>query len=196
MHKVHVLAEDLAGAYLAEQVCDEPSGKLQMVAPAGIAGPVMALWVRRLVRKRTERESYYDALNPSSAEFLAANSRNFLLDGGSIERVTVNRKRSLWTAGIPNSGSVQIILVGGTQQRFILVNQQDVDQIERSLIGLLGPDRVKGSESGAEPSWSCLANPTAGIAPVAHITSLWPPPSGACRTGTEFLRQNSDSSKA
>jgi hypothetical protein len=151
LYKVHVLPAGLAGAYLAGQVYDGPSGSLQLVAPAGIAAPLMALWVRSLVRKRTEREGHYDSLEPGSAKFLAADSRNFLLDGAGIERVIVNRKRSLWTAGTPNSGSIRIMLMGGARRRFVLVNEQDVGQIERELIGLLGSNCVRGAESDAEP---------------------------------------------
>src|SRR5262249_13067319 len=104
LFKIYVLGGSIAGAYLAGQGYDGASGRLRLVGPAGIAAPLLALWVRRIVRRRVERETRYGSLTPASAEFLDADSRNFVWQSDEIERATVSRKRSLWTAGVPNSG--------------------------------------------------------------------------------------------
>ncbi|MSU78889.1 MAG: hypothetical protein EXS16_12440 [Gemmataceae bacterium] len=142
LFKVYLLRDGIAGAYLAAQIYDEASGMVQLVKPAGIAGPLMKLWVHRLVRKRAERENRYNSLDPGSAEFLAADSKNFLLHSDDVEQVVINPNSSLWT-GRANSGSVRFILRSGRQTRVILVNEQDVRQIEQALNGIFGIDRVR-----------------------------------------------------
>jgi hypothetical protein len=143
LFKLHVVVDTVAGAYVGGQIYDDASGMTQLVGPAQAAGPLMALWVRRIVRRRSEREARYESLIPGSAEFLAVDRRNFALRGADIERVIISSKRSLWTVGAHNSGSIRFVLWSGTQWRFLLVNHQDVAWINQVLAAALGKNRVE-----------------------------------------------------
>jgi hypothetical protein len=147
LFKLFVTRDGIAGAYVAGQVYDEASGAAQLVNPARVAGPLMAMWVRRLIRKRAERELMYDAIQPGSAEFMAADSRNFLLNKSDIEQAVLKSKRSLWAS--VNCGTVTFQLWSGKRLKFVLAGEQDLTQIERTLIDALGKDQVKSSDRGS-----------------------------------------------
>ena len=129
--------------HVRRDAAGEASGRLQLVSPAGIVSPLMHLCVSRIVRRRAEREAHYDSLDPGSEAFVAADRRNFILTRDDTEEASVSRKRSLWTGGMPNRGSVRFTLRSGGRRRFIVVNDQDIGQVERALVGLLGADRVR-----------------------------------------------------
>jgi hypothetical protein len=142
LYKLFVLPKGLAGAYVAGQVYDETSGRIQLVRPAGLLGPLMALWVKRIVQRRAEREERYNRILPGSPEFLAADPRNFVLPVDVVERATISCRRSLWVMGTNKGGSVELALYSGTRLRFLLVNDQDPVQAAGLLVELLGPSRV------------------------------------------------------
>jgi hypothetical protein len=144
LYKLHLAPDGVAGAYLSGQVYDDASGG-QLVAPAQALGPLMAMWVRRILRKRAEREDRYESLITGSPEFLAADERNFLLKYADVERVMLSAKRARWTAGLPNSGSIRFHLWTGQQRRFILIGAQDVARLEELLVGALGRKQVERS---------------------------------------------------
>jgi hypothetical protein len=141
-YKIHVLDDRIVGAYLAGQVYDEVSGRVQLIGPAGLLGPLMALWVRRIVRGRVEREAQCDGLDPKSLEFQERDRRNFVWPRDDIEQVVLSRRRALWTGGAPNSGSFQVALRFGGKRQFVVVGDQNIDDAERAFARLLGTDRV------------------------------------------------------
>ncbi len=133
LFKLYMLADSIAAAYVSGQVYDEESGKTQLVRPGQIAGPLAALWVRRIVRKRAERESRYESLLPGSREFFAADRRNFSIKGADIERILLSSRRAFWTLGAANSGSIQFDFWSGKKMRLILVDEQNIDCLNDHL---------------------------------------------------------------
>lgn len=142
LFKIYALPDAIAGAYIAGQVYDEASGRAQLIAPAGILGLFMVPWVRRMVRRRQEREASYASLDPGSDEFLAVDSRNFVIERADVEHVTIRRRRALWTWGATNSGTIEFALWGGVKRRFILIGEQDTDGVARALHDSFGSDSV------------------------------------------------------
>ena len=95
-----------------------------------------------MVRRRTEHEALYDGLAPGSDEFLAADSRNFVIHRTEIDRVVIRRRKAFWTMGAGNSGSIEIILWSGRKQKYVLVGDQDVNVIEGLLTSSLGSVQI------------------------------------------------------
>lgn len=138
LFKVFVLPDAVCGACVAGQLHDEQSAHMQLVAPAGCLGFLFLPIVRRAVRRRQEREEFYDTITPGSDEFVDADGRNFVIRRGEATQISVTSRQSLWTAGARNSGKLEIVLTGGRKRRFVLVGNQDADQVEELLSRSLG----------------------------------------------------------
>ncbi len=126
--KVYVRESELWGALLGKQIYDEASGT-QLVAAATVLAPLARLWVNRLIRRRHDREARYDQLDLWPVEFLDRDKDNFILNKRDIVSADADRKRRLWTGGIPVSGTLRLATSDMRTKELILVGDQDVDLI-------------------------------------------------------------------
>ena len=139
LFKVFTLNDSISAGRVAGQFWDERSAHLQLVVSTGILGVFALPLVPWLMRRRREREAFYDSLDPGSTEFISADSQNYMIHRSEVHSVVVRRRRSLWTGGIPNAGSVDIHLIDGSRKRLILLGDQDRTAVEAQLTGSLGP---------------------------------------------------------
>lgn len=127
LYRIYVTSDRLCGAYVAGQIYDERSASIQLQS----SYLFLRGRVQRSLQRRKDREERYDTMDPTDGAFLAEDSRNFHIYRNHVIKITVNRKRSLWTAY--NVGTVNIELGDGRIQRFILVGDHDADAITETL---------------------------------------------------------------
>ena len=123
LYRIYVTDAYLCGAWIAGQFHDQRTAALVLYVSYG-------LFQRRLARsfqRQEQRRSRYDEMDPASRAFLAEDDRNFQIHRNEIMKMTVDRKRSLWTPY--NVGAVNLELVSGGRRRFILVGDQDAEAI-------------------------------------------------------------------
>jgi hypothetical protein len=113
----------LAGAYLAGQFHDEASASRQTRPAALFFRPI----INRCLARRREREEHYDASEPFSPTLLESDPRNFQIGRLDVTRTEFRRGRSLWTPF--NVGVVELSLFDGSKRRFILVGEQEADDV-------------------------------------------------------------------
>jgi hypothetical protein len=123
LYRVYVGKEFIVGAYIAGQLYDQQSAAIQLQHLLLVLAPL----VRRLLSRRAEREARYDTLDPFEPTLVDYDRRNFRISKSDIARTKLRRNRSLWTTC--NVGAVEIELLDRTNRRFILVGEQDQDEI-------------------------------------------------------------------
>jgi hypothetical protein len=79
------------------------------------------------MERRSEREALYDALDPFSSEFLQRDRRNFHIARTDVLRVRFVQRQSMWTP--LNVGKLQVEGLDGSVHQFILVNDQDSEEV-------------------------------------------------------------------
>jgi hypothetical protein len=123
LYRVYVCDRMLAGAYVAGQFYDEPSAAIQLQ----LLGLFLRPLVRRWLAQRQEREAMYDVADPFDPSLLNYDRRNFQVPRSEVTRTRFRRNRSLWTAF--NVGVVELELVDSTRMRFLLVGDQQPDEV-------------------------------------------------------------------
>jgi hypothetical protein len=127
LYRVYVSDKMLSGAYIAGQLYDEQSAALQLQQLGLFLRPL----VRRRFAQRQEREAMYDAVDPFGPLLLSHDKRNFQIARSDVVRTRFQRNRSLWAPF--NVGAVELELLDGTTLRFILVGDQQPDDILRII---------------------------------------------------------------
>ena len=129
-YKIYVTQSGLYGALLAKQIYDEDSANNQLIRPAQIFGPLMRMWANRILRKRQEREKYYDGITPGTPDFTGAGRDNFIIQKNEIADVQLDEKeKNIWTTGSLISGILHIRLINHKEMKFILVGKQETEPI-------------------------------------------------------------------
>lgn len=108
-YKIYVTKDSICGAVVAGQFSDAASANTQLVAPAGCLSLFMLPWANKAVQQRQMSEERYDQMDPESAEFLAADKRNFQFTGMLLKDVRFKTKRHWWTHTLPNTGTMEIL---------------------------------------------------------------------------------------
>jgi hypothetical protein len=131
-YKVFVAGDKglICGARIAGQFYDKQSAHVQLVLPAQIFAPLMALWANRLVRKREVTEAQYESIDPTGPQFMTEHRHNFQISTMDITGTHFITRRSYWTTG--NSGRMEIHLRSGEILPFILVGN-DANQVSEIL---------------------------------------------------------------
>jgi hypothetical protein len=119
-YKIFVARGLLCGARVAGQVYD-----------AEVAALIPALG--HLLAKRARLEDLYDSADVTGEGFLTRDSANFRLEASAIESAEFRARRSWWTGGLPNLGSLKLRLEDGTHRKFILAARQDLSRIKSLL---------------------------------------------------------------
>ena len=123
LYRIYVSDRALAGAYIGGQVYDETTASLTFQQFT----PLLSGWIRKILDRRRERESLYDSINPFSTRFLDIDPLNFWIAREDVIRTRLKRTRTLWTP--INSGVVEIEMIDGRVRRFILIGDQEHDDI-------------------------------------------------------------------
>ena len=123
LYRIYVSDKLLSGAYIAGQFYDERSAYLQLQQAAIFFRP----FIRRCLARRQEREALYDSSDPLSPQLFEQDSRNFQIDRSEVARTHLRRRRSLWTPF--NAGVLEVTLFDGSVRRFILVGEQQADEV-------------------------------------------------------------------
>lgn len=127
LYRVYVCDTMLAGAYVAGQLYDEQSAAIQLQQIALFLRPL----VRHRLAQRQQREALYDSVDPFGPSLLDHDQRNFQIPRSDVTRTRFRRNRSLW-AGF-NVGTVQLELLDGKTLQFILVGNQQSDEVLRMM---------------------------------------------------------------
>ncbi len=128
LYRIYVSDKMLAGAYIAGQIYDEQSAAIQLQKADLFFRPL----VRRWLAQRQEREALYDAVDPFSRLLLHHDLRNFQIWRSDVARTRFRRNPSLWTL-CGNVGAVELKLRDGKTWLFILVGDQQPDEILRIM---------------------------------------------------------------
>jgi hypothetical protein len=88
--------------------------------------------IRHILTKRQEREKLYESLDPFEPSFLQHDFRNFQIFRTDVVRTRFRRNRSHWTPF--NVGVVELELLDGTRRRFILVGNQQQEEVLNLLL--------------------------------------------------------------
>jgi hypothetical protein len=134
LYQIFITSRAFCGAQVGGQFYDEQSSRFllkQLGILAIILDTPIINWVRH---KREESKRIYDAIDPMSPSFLNENKNNFHIFREEVHRIVIDNGRSWWTGGAPNSGIIKFALVNGKSKKFILIGNQDLWQIESSLL--------------------------------------------------------------
>jgi hypothetical protein len=123
LYRIYISDRMLAGAYVAGQFYDEHSAALQLQQ----MGPILSPLVQSRLAQRRERETLYDSVEPFGNAFLQQDERNFQISRSEVVRTRFRRNRSYWTPF--NVGVLELELLDGKKHRFILVGDQQPDEI-------------------------------------------------------------------
>jgi len=74
------------------------------------------------------------AADPLAPDFLSSDRKNFAYPAAELCEAHVSSRRALWTAPIPNSGTVTLVPRTGRKRKLILLGEQDSRAIQRLLI--------------------------------------------------------------
>ncbi|MFH1300779.1 MAG: hypothetical protein ABIK07_06930 [Planctomycetota bacterium] len=143
-YRIYLTPDRICGAYIAGQIFDEQSAAIQLQ----LFYLFLRNFVKRTLKKRKDLEARYDVMDPTESSFLEEDHRNFHIDRRQVVSITVNRKHSYWTPN--NVGTVNIELTDGSVRRFILVSDQNADQIAAEL-RLFSPDTDISGKSVPHP---------------------------------------------
>jgi hypothetical protein len=137
-YKIFVTERAICGAWVAGQYYDEQSAQGQLMATGGLLGLLLSPFIKRWIRQRHEREQRYEAIDPDGPDFLTADRRNFRLARLDIAGVVIKPKAKIsmhhWAAG----NRLEINMADGTKMRFILVGDQEAEQV-RALLARIVP---------------------------------------------------------
>lgn len=104
LYKIYVADETLACAYVAGQLCDSKSAARQLQP--------------------------FDSDDPSSAHFLLQDSRNIQIARADIVSVRLNRRSFLGRLyGQENAGSLTVVTTNRSKHRWILLHDQNLDEV-------------------------------------------------------------------
>ena len=124
LYRVYVSDQMIAGAYIAGQLYEERSASVQLQQAAWL---LRSLFMRRCLLRREGREAFYDSFDPLAPQLLQQDHRNFQLQRSDVVRTRLRRNRSLWTPF--NVGRVELELLDGSIRRFILVGDQQAEDV-------------------------------------------------------------------
>ena len=129
-YKIFVTKDLLCGAKLAGQFYDKGSAYRQLVYPAQIFAPLMAIWANRLVKMREETERTYENIGPTTSLFMSQDKHNFQIALMQIENIVFITRRTLWSPD--NFGKMEVYLRGEKKMTFLLIGN-DAEQVETLL---------------------------------------------------------------
>jgi hypothetical protein len=127
LYRIYVSDKMLAGTYIAGQLYDAQSAAHQLQLLSLFLSPLL----RRGFAQREARERLYDRVDPFAPTLLEHDSRNFHVPRSDVMWTRFRTNRSLWT-GL-NVSSVEFECLDGTRQRFILVGDQQHENIMQLL---------------------------------------------------------------
>ncbi len=122
-YKIIVSDRAIYGVKIAGQIFDRESAEVQLLWPLGL---ILLPWINRLIKRREERERLYDTMDFGSREFLSLDKENFVFEPDQISKVTVNKKKRLWTARYPANGTIKFYTENKVAKELILAKDQDV----------------------------------------------------------------------
>ena len=129
LYKCFVTDKALSGAKVASNMYDDNS-VTPYYGAFGLLGLILGrMAAKRVKRKRDEKESLYDTIEPGSQTFLAADKANFSWTGFSISQVIAREKASGIKAVVRPFPLLQVNLTDGTQRKFVLVNLKAPDSV-------------------------------------------------------------------
>ncbi|MGD8453373.1 MAG: hypothetical protein PVJ57_16295 [Phycisphaerae bacterium] len=100
LYRIFITRQAICGAWVAGQFHSRESAQQVLVVTLGLLSFLARPLVNRWLRKREEREQFYDALDPDGAEFLEADKRNFRLLPMDIDGVTITQKKKFSGHGV------------------------------------------------------------------------------------------------
>jgi hypothetical protein len=126
LYHIFITSRAFCGAKVAGQFYDEQSAETQLNQLGPLADPI----IQQALCNLEEKIRIYDGIDPMSSAFLEADKTNFRILKEEVRRILINRKKSLWTASTPNSGTIKFVMRDGKTRKFILIGNQDVLQIK------------------------------------------------------------------
>ena len=138
-YKAYLCRNQVNLAWLAGQVHDEKSA--QSLARSGqLFSPLLIMYFRRFIKRRLEREQFYDSFEVTSGQFLAEERRNRTINVRDLAKVVLRPRKNAGVimAGQSTSGIVTFIDCRGKQLKLILVGDQDVARLEQNLRACFG----------------------------------------------------------
>lgn len=136
-YKVYLTPEALCGAWVAGQIHDEESGRVQLWP----TGPLMWLTIRSVERRALE--AMYDSLADEPTSIIERDSRNFVLRLTEIRSIRVIPTSFFWK-WYREHGSLAIEMQDGTRWELIVRCGMDAASALRELAELGYP--VEGIE--------------------------------------------------
>jgi hypothetical protein len=136
LYKIFVSEQMLACAYVAGQFYDEGAAARQLQS----AGIFMWPLVRKWLAQRKEREQLYDSEDPFSPLFLHLDPRNLQITRSDLIQIRLDRRLlSGKVRGVLNAGSITVTLENQSFRKWILVNDQNTDDV-LALLQKFWPD--------------------------------------------------------
>jgi hypothetical protein len=75
----------------------------------------------------------YMSADPLDPGFLEADRKNFRFSSAELLEARFSARRTLWTGGVPNSGTVTLVPRAGRRRRLILLGHQDLGAVQNEL---------------------------------------------------------------
>jgi hypothetical protein len=126
LYKIFVSEHMLACAYVAGQFYDNEAAGRQLQS----AGIFMWPLVRKWLAQRKEREQRYDSEDPFSPLFLHLDPRNVQITRSDIAQIRLDRRRLRGKVrGVWNAGSIKVALESQRFRKWILVDDQNPDDV-------------------------------------------------------------------
>lgn len=129
LYHIFIASRAFCGAKVVGQFYDLESAETQLNQLGPLADPL----IQQALCNLEEKIRIYDDIDPMSSAFLEADKTNFRILKEEVRRILINRKKSLWTASTPNSGTIKFVMRDGKTRKFILIGNQDVLQIKASV---------------------------------------------------------------
>jgi hypothetical protein len=87
---------------------------------------------RNFISRKTRDK--YRSIDPESPAFLNINRSNFQLPGSNIQGIGFTPRKKISMGGVPHSGSLFVQLTNGRKREFILLGNQEGEEIERRML--------------------------------------------------------------
>lgn len=87
---------------------------------------------RNFINKKTLEK--YHSIESESPAFLKIDKVNFQIPCNSVKGIGYTSKKKMSMGGVPHSGSLFVYLVDGRKREFILLGNQDGEEIERLML--------------------------------------------------------------
>jgi hypothetical protein len=127
LYRLYVSDTMLAGAWIAGQIYDRQTARIQLQQLHILLFPLVRRWLAR----RNEQEKLYDSIDPFGPELLEVDKRNFQIRRSNVAWTRLRRNRSLHTTF--NVGVFELGFSGTGKMRLILVGDQNPDSVLEML---------------------------------------------------------------